>query len=241
MHDSFVYFLFEPPRDFSRLNADTGRKPPKIRRSLPHTRRRCASCSDVSMDKHTGSRASWRAHAVVVLVTLTLSNATIRAAGGAEDAADTDPARHVRTFDPKLSALLAEGTRRSPLLRTLVDRLNRSTVFVYIEGALLPRQLSGRLTFVGGKQPWRYLRVEIECRQPTASQVAALGHELQHAIEIADQTAAIDPGSIRALYKTIGFAVDDSGRRFESNAARAAGNRVRSEWLSSPIDVVGLR
>jgi hypothetical protein len=104
------------------------------------------------MDKHNRSHASWRAHAVVALVTLILSNATIRAAGGAED-----------------------------------------------------------------------------LRQSTASQVAALGHELQHAIEIANQTAAVDPGSIRALYGTIGFAVDDSGRRFESNAARAAGHRVRSD------------
>jgi hypothetical protein len=193
------------------------------------------------MDKHTRSPASWRAHAVVALVTLILSNATIRAAGGAEDFADTDPTRHVRTFDPNLSALIAEATHRSPLLRTLVDRLNRSTVFVYIETGLLPGQLSGRLTFVGSGQEWRYLRIEIECRQSTASQVAALGHELQHAIEIANQTTAVDPGSIRALYGTIGFAVDDSGRRFESNAARTAGHRVRSDWLSGPIGMARAR
>jgi len=193
------------------------------------------------MDKHPRSHASWRAHAVVALVTLILSTAVIRAAGGAGDSADTDPTRHVRTFDPKLSALIAEGTRRSPLLRALVDRLNRSTVFVYIEAALLPGQLSGRLTFVGGGRPWRYLRVEIECRQSTVAQVAALGHELQHAIEIANHTAAVDPGSIRALYGTIGFAVDGSGRRFESNAARTAGHRVRSDWLSRPVDMAGPR
>jgi hypothetical protein len=182
------------------------------------------------------SHGPWRARTVVALVTLALSTAITRAAGGTADIGDTNPARHVRTFDTNLNALIAEGTRRSALLRTLVDRLNRSTVFVYIETALLPRQLSGRLTFLGAGQPWRYLRVEIECRQSTVGQVAALGHELQHAIEIADQTAAIDPGSIRALYRTIGFAVDDSGRRFESNAARAAGHRVRSDWLSNPTD-----
>jgi hypothetical protein len=241
MHDSFVYFLSEPPRDFLRLNAHTRRKAPKIRRSSPRTRRRSASCSDASMDQHTRSRASWRAHAVVALVTLTLSNATIRAAGSDGDFGDTEPTRHVRTLDPKLSALIAEGRRRSPLLRELVDRLNGSTVFVYIETALLPRQLSGRLTFVGSGQAWRYLRIEIECRQSTASQVAALGHELQHAVEIANQTAAVDPGSIRALYGTIGFAVDDSGHRFESHGARAAGQRVRSDWLSNPIDRAGSR
>src|SRR4051812_18938907 len=119
MHDSFVYFLFEPPGDFLRSNANAGRKPPRIRRSLPRTRRRCAFCSDVSMDKHTRPHASWRAHAVVALMTLTLSNATLRAAGGTGDFGDTDPTRHVRTFDPKLSTLITEAKRRSPLLRTL--------------------------------------------------------------------------------------------------------------------------
>ena len=147
-------------------------------------------------------------------------------------------APHVRTFDSNLHALIAEGTRRSPLLRTLVNRLNRSTVFVYVQAAVLPGNLSGRLTFVGRGLPWRYLRVEIECRRTTGDQVAALGHELQHAVEIADG-AATDPSSIRALYGRIGFATDDSGRRFESNAAKDAGNRVRREWSAGPQDMAG--
>jgi hypothetical protein len=175
---------------------------------------------------------------------LTFSAATGRAAtaerlGDSRDNSQATP--HVRTFDSKLNALIAEATRRSPFFRALVSRLNRSNVFVYLEARLLPGHLSGRLTFIGGGASWRYLRIEIECRQSTVDQVAALGHELQHAVEIADSTAAVDPSSIRALYGTIGFAVDDSGQRFESHAAREAGNRVRSEWFSSPIDMAGRR
>jgi hypothetical protein len=193
------------------------------------------------MDTRTGpSHGPWGARIGVALVALTLSAPTGRAAGGAGDLEDNIRATpHVRTLDSKLSTLISEGARRSPLLRTLVSRLNRSTVFVYIQPRVLPGNLSGRLTFVGGGRPWRYLRVEIECRQSTASQVGALGHELQHAVEIADRPAAVDPSSLRALYRAIGFATDDSGLRFESNAAKDAGNRVRREWSSSPLDMPG--
>jgi hypothetical protein len=132
--------------------------------------------------------------------------------------------------------LIAKGARRSLMFRMLVDRLNRSTAVVYIQSRLLPGHLSGRLTFVGASRPWRYLRIEIECRQSEINQIAALGHELQHAVEIADAEAAVDQNSIRALYGTIGFAVDSSFRRFESNAAKDAGNRVRQELSRRPIE-----
>ena len=195
------------------------------------------------MDTQTrSSHGPWGARAGVALMALTLAAPIGRAAGRAEDTGDPGhnilATPHVRTLDSKLNALIAEGARRSPLLRTLISRLNRSTVFVYIQTGVLPGNLSGRLTFVGGGQPWRYLRVEIECRQTIGDQVAALGHELQHAVEIAEG-AAIDPSSIRALYGRIGFATDDSGRRFESNAAKDAGNRVRREWSAGPHDVAG--
>jgi len=87
------------------------------------------------------------------------------------------------------------------------------------------------------REIWARLGDGYHLLNPAADVLVSLRRLMSTTLE----TAANDPGSIRALYGRIGFAVDDSGRRFESNAARAAGNRVRSEWLSSPIDVVGLR
>jgi len=169
----------------------------------------------------------------LALIAVALSAGTARSAEAAEgpgDARDNaQTVRHLRTVDSRLHALIVDGASRSPSFRTLVDRLRRSTVIVYVEARPLPGNLSGRLTFVGRGQRWRYLRIEIECRQSTTSQIAALGHELQHAIEIADAAAAVDQASIRTLYGTIGFATDDTQRRFESDAARDAGSRVRRE------------
>ena len=181
-----------------------------------------------------------RSHGIYIALAFLLA---LMLSGGALFAAETDGdarvvagvertvegVRHLRTTDSRLQALIVEGGRRSPLFRKLLDRLDRSTVIAYVESRLLSANLFGRLTFVGGGPRWRYLRIEIECRQSTVNQIAALGHELQHAVEIAEVAAAVDQTSIRALYGTIGFATDDSERRFESDAAQDAGNRVRRE------------
>jgi hypothetical protein len=125
--------------------------------------------------------------------------------------------------------LVEEGVRRSATLRSLLERLGRSKTLVYLTYSMLPSRLSGRLTLIGTAGQWRYLRIEIECRQSRADQISALGHELQHAIEIAESSAIVGPQSVRALYEGIGFATDGSGRHFESAAARNIGTRVRRE------------
>ena len=107
------------------------------------------------METHTHrTRRLWSAHVALALIALTFSAAAGRpanAAGEAEDPADSaQTVRHVRTIGSRLNALMATGVRRSPMFRMLLDRLNRSTVIVYVEDRLLPGQLSGRLTLIGG-------------------------------------------------------------------------------------------
>ena len=166
--------------------------------------------------------------AVIVIVVLV----TASRAGAADDAS-----RHVRALDGRIEALIEERARRSPLFRSLLEVIERSTVIVYVESRMLPAGLGGRLTFAGAGPPWRYLRIGIECRQSRDEQIAALGHELQHAVEIADDSATLDPRSIQALYGRIGFAVDYGRRRFESEAARNAGARVRRDLSSRGVEV----
>ena len=148
---------------------------------------------------------------------------------------------HVRPINPKLGPLIAEGARRSPAFRALLHRLDRSAVFVYIGYRLMPAGLSGQLTLAGTAGRWRYLRIEIECRRSLNAQVAAIGHELQHAVEIADDDGAVDQPSLQALYRAIGFAIDASWRRFESAAAQETGRQVRRELSSRVPDTAAAR
>jgi hypothetical protein len=148
--------------------------------------------------------------------------------------------RHVRALDARIDALIEDGARRSPLFRSLVEAIERSTVIVYVESRMLPAGLSGRLTLAGAATPpWRYLRIDIECRQSLNGQIAALGHELQHAVEIAGAGAIVDQRSIQALYGRIGFAVDRGRQQFESHAAREAGAQVRRDLSSRAVALAG--
>lgn len=180
------------------------------------------------MEIHTRKPLPWCAvrvsMAAVAMLFATTLHHPARAAGSSG---------HVRAKDPKLEALIVEGSRRSGLFRLLRDRLDRSNVFVYVQHRVLPSGLTGRLSLLGVSHSWRYLRIEIECRLSTMAQIAALGHELQHAVEIADAASVVDPQSIRRLYGSIGFARDLDRQQFESDAALDAGFRVRRELQSA--------
>jgi hypothetical protein len=58
-----------------------------------------------------------------------------------------------------------------------------------------------------------------------------LGHELRHAVEIADADSVVDQASLGAAYRRFGFAstVMRSGEGYDSQAAIDAGRRRRAE------------
>jgi hypothetical protein len=141
---------------------------------------------------------------------------------------------HVRSTDLRISTLIAQGAVRSPLLQSLIHQLDKSDVFVYVEHAVLPSGLTGRLTFTTSSGRWRYLRIQIDCRQSLTSQTVALGHELRHAVEIAN-AAVVDEASVRQLYHVIGFTLDTTERRFESISAQQTAVQVRRELRTEPL------
>jgi hypothetical protein len=126
--------------------------------------------------------------------------------------------------------LISEGAVRSPLLQSLIHQLDQSDVFVYVEHAVLPSGLTGRLTFAASSGRWRYLRIQIDCRQSLTSQTVALGHELRHAVEIAT-AAVVDEASVRQLYHVIGYTLDTTESQFESPGAQQTAVQVRRELL----------
>jgi hypothetical protein len=145
------------------------------------------------------------------------------------------PARdgsHVRTMDTRLRAEIDEGLARSSLFRDLVARLDGSDVIVYVETecAMSPR-LFGRLTFMASGGGRRYVNVHVSCALTDSEQIAALGHELRHAVEIADAPSIINDASLAAEYARIGFASHGvrKGSGFESRAAIDAGQGVWAE------------
>jgi hypothetical protein len=140
---------------------------------------------------------------------------------------------HVRPLSG-MQHLVDEAARRSPAIREWLDRLESLDVTVYIRAnAFMPLDLEGRVGLLSAGGIHRYLVIDLACRRVEFSQMATLGHELFHAIEIAEEPSVVNSSTLADLYSRIGVQTDDSpGRRtFETQAAVAAGKRARRELL----------
>src|SRR5262245_50748688 len=83
--------------------------------------------------------------------------------------------------------LLTEGACRSETLRSLVTKLEESDLIVYVLVRRLERRsLTGGLQFVGATLTDRVIRVVLDTHVDRQHLITILGHELQHAAEVAN-------------------------------------------------------
>ena len=158
------------------------------------------------------------------------------AAGGQAAAAPRGGARitAVRVADRRIEDLLNRSLVRSATLRDLVAQLEQTATIVYIEsGEPTPDRTPGRTRFVTtGAGGWRYLRISIDERRSNLDVMSLVAHELQHAVEIAQNPEVVDDASMVGLYQRISSV---SGRGvggshwFETQAAIDMGRRVYLE------------
>ena len=140
----------------------------------------------------------------------------------------------VRTTDHRIAQALDRARRDSPTFRELVNRINYSDVVVYVipDGGTLPSGIDGRLTFVSSIGGYRYVLVQVNIGVPALRLASVLGHELQHAREIADSDAIVDPASLAREYNArIGYRQRRGydGETYDSSAAIKAGQQVLRE------------
>ena len=146
---------------------------------------------------------------------------------------------HVRTTDARLRALIREGIGASPSFRVLVAQLERSDVVVYVQCSAFGQPsavVGGRLTFVSSAGGFRYVVVQMGWLPSRAQQIAMLGHELQHAVEIADRPEIVDAASLAREYQRMFDATETQrpGRTsFDTYAAVFAGEQVLTELSRS--------
>jgi uncharacterized protein YbjT (DUF2867 family) len=145
------------------------------------------------------------------------------------DAALTSPMRHVRTTNGYLQRLLRTGAGHSYTFRSLLARLERSDVIVYVEpGVTLPRHLSGRLQLVTSSSRQRYVRAEVTMDATPNEIIALIAHELQHATELAAAPDVRDESSFGRLFQRIGHR-GATDFEFETWAALDIGRAVKKE------------
>lgn len=138
------------------------------------------------------------------------------------------PTRHIRSTDAPIRKLLRSGFRQSPTFASLITRLQRSDVIVYVEGVpRLPGALDGRMMMLPRVTGFRYVRIQIALRGTPEESIAVLGHELQHAVEVADAMEVGDAAGLARLYQRIG--IRSGPDVYDTDAAQQTGRTVRRE------------
>jgi hypothetical protein len=139
------------------------------------------------------------------------------------------PKRSVRPLSRLLQHLTAEGARRAPTFAAILLGLEASDVIVHIvEAPNLPPSRPAR-TMLAVVTDRRILRIEMGQRQTGHARLALLGHELFHALEIANAPEVRDPRTLAALYRRIGFRIDLDQQQFETREATQVEKQIRRE------------
>jgi len=135
----------------------------------------------------------------------------------------------VRSHHTRIVRAIDEATLRSVTFRTLVDRLNRSDVIVYIESGRCPSpHVTSCVAVASTSASYRYLRVTIDTAHALDIITSQIAHELQHAVEIADAPEVVDGATLRIFYRRIGTPSADRGV-YETASAVAVAARVSLE------------
>jgi hypothetical protein len=148
-----------------------------------------------------------------------------------------DDLQRIRPESDVLKTVMATARERSVTFRSLVERIERSDLIVYMTCSHFESvTLAGRTLLAAARPGVRYVRVQILCQQPQPALVTIVAHELQHAVEIASMPEAVDDRSVRRAFSAIGFSTCQSPRseQFETRAAWDTGKRVGWEVVHHP-------
>jgi hypothetical protein len=156
--------------------------------------------------------------------------ATPRASAAADatvDGAGT-PNPHVRSSNAALLALIHQATERSVTFRGIVETIDASDSFVFVEEGDCGHGVRACFVSVTASATYRYMRVVVDTRKADWDLMGSIGHELRHTIEVIGDPKVRDNTAKYFFYEQIGTHGTASGAR-ETQAAVDAGNTVRSE------------
>jgi hypothetical protein len=139
-----------------------------------------------------------------------------------------DSLRRVRLLGRRLQPLAAEGALRSPTFARLLLTLQKGRVIVHVQDTpQLPPSVPARLVpgrRIGG---FWYLRVQLGSSRGGNDLIALLGHELFHALEIA-QSDEDESAGLGHLYRRIGYRTDGA-HQFDTEGAQVVESLIRRE------------
>jgi hypothetical protein len=127
----------------------------------------------------------------------------------------------------EIAALLREAAERSPTFRHLVALIDATDGIVYIEEGTCGHSVRACLPLtmkVAG--PHRLLRIVVDLRRARDELIAAIGHELRHALEVLSCPAVRTSAAMYFFYDQHNPTGNDS---FETRTAVETGTDIAAE------------
>jgi len=139
---------------------------------------------------------------------------------------------HVRANgDPAIASLIEEGSRVSETFRRLVTAINATNGLVYVEPGACRHGVRACMPLsVTVAGPHRILRILLDLHRDLSALLGALGHELQHALEVLSNVRVTSTKAAYLFYAQVAPTAND---RFETDDAIRAGLQVEREALAS--------
>ena len=170
-----------------------------------------------------------------VAVALTVAGALIgaprqsTAADGDDVTNSTRTTSHVRSTNPAILSLIAAAIERSVTFRRLVQDIDASDSYVYVDEGNCGRGVRACFTRVTASGPRRFMWVSVDTHKADSDLMGSIGHELRHTLEIIADPSVRSDAARFFLYERIGRR--RSGGVRETQAATDAGDTVRWEIL----------
>ena len=143
--------------------------------------------------------------------------------------------RRLRVLPPCAKNLIEDATAQSSTIRALATRIEQSDLIVFIR--CLPFKdhlLAGRMVFLTSIAGQRYLVIELKSPEQWNTQVATVAHELQHAVEVANEPSVRNQATMAQYYRRTGVTISSRPLIFDTEAARQTGLRVQRELAMPP-------
>ena len=134
----------------------------------------------------------------------------------------------VRGVDSLAREILEEATALSPTVARLVTELQSSDLVVSVVCGAAPASLNGYARMMRAAGGFRHVRVVLRVPKGRRELMRVLGHELQHAVEMAGMPDVRDEETQAVAYRRVGVSKARDGY-FETEAAVRTGRQVGRE------------
>ena len=134
---------------------------------------------------------------------------------------------HVRSSSPAIAAVIQQATERSATFQRLVETINASDSYVYVNEGECGHGVRACFVTVSKAGSNRFMFVKVDTRKADWDLMGSIGHELRHTIEVIGNPSVTSSTAMYFFYEQIG--THGTTGAHETQAATDAGNTVRSE------------